>query len=189
MDNRSPGSPQLSVLSFRSGFHGRLFGSLSATRSKAIHKVDIPAFDWPSAPFPELKYPLESNEAANAAEETRCLEEFERILVESQSTRPVAAVIIEPILSEGGDKHASPSYFRQLRSISKKHGAFFIVDEVQTGVGATGTFWAHEHWGLPQGEEPDFVTFSKKMQAAGVYHKRETRPSAPYRSYNTWMVG
>lgn len=107
----------------------------------------------------------------------------------SKSTSPVAAVIIEPILSEGGDKHASPEFFRSLRLIARKHGAFFIVDEVQTGVGATGTFRAHEKWGLKQGEEPDFVTFSKKMQAAGVFHKKETRPNAPYRNYNTWMVG
>ncbi|WWD20158.1 4-aminobutyrate aminotransferase [Kwoniella shandongensis] len=187
MLNHSPGSPQLSVLSFKSGFHGRLFGSLSATRSKAIHKVDIPAFDWPCAPFPELKYPLSEHVAENEAEEKRCLEEYEKILIEGKTTRPVAAVIIEPILSEGGDKHASNSFFRSLRLIAKKHDAFFIVDEVQTGVGATGTFWAHEKWGLKEGEEPDFVTFSKKMQAAGVYHKKETRPNAPYRNYNTWM--
>nr|ODN95555.1 4-aminobutyrate aminotransferase [Cryptococcus depauperatus CBS 7855] len=187
MLNHSPGSPQLSVLSFKSGFHGRLFGSLSATRSKAIHKVDIPAFDWPSAVFPSLKYPLQDHVAENKAEEKRCLEEYEQILINSKLTNPVAAVIVEPILSEGGDKHASPSFFRSLRLIARKHGAFFIADEVQTGVGATGTFWAHEKWGLKEGEEPDFVTFSKKMQAAGVYHKKETRPNAPYRNYNTWM--
>ena len=106
----------------------------------------------------------------------------------SKSTKPIAAVIVEPILSEGGDKHASNDFFRQIRLIAKKHGAFFIVDEVQTGVGATGTFWAHEKWGLKEGEEADFVTFSKKMQAAGFYHKPETTPNAPYRNYNTWMV-
>jgi len=100
----------------------------------------------------------------------------------------VAAVIIEPVLAEGGDKHASNAYFRQLRLIAKKHGAFFIVDEVQTGVGATGKFWAHEHWGLQAGEEPDFVTFSKKMQASGIYHKKDLRPLQSYRIYGTWMV-
>lgn len=105
----------------------------------------------------------------------------------SKKSRPVAAVIIEPVLSEGGDKHASPSYFRSLRRLAKKHGAYFIVDEVQTGAGATGKFWAHEHWQLPAGEEPDFVTFSKKMQASGVFHKRETRPASAYRIYGTWM--
>lgn len=107
---------------------------------------------------------------------------------QSKVSRPVAAVIIEPVLAEGGDKHASDDYFRQLRLIAKKHGAYFIVDEVQTGVGATGKFWAHEHWGLQAGEEPDFVTFSKKMQASGIYHKKELRPNAAYRIYGTWMV-
>lgn len=107
-------------------------------------------------------------------------------MVTSKSTKPIAAVIIEPILAEGGDKSASPSFFRSLRSIARKHQVYFIVDEVQTGVGATGTFWAHEQWELDS--PPDFVTFSKKMQAAGVFHTEETRPNAPYRNYNTWMV-
>jgi 4-aminobutyrate aminotransferase/(S)-3-amino-2-methylpropionate transaminase len=109
-------------------------------------------------------------------------------LIYRKATRPVAAVIIEPVLAEGGDKHASDAYFRQLRLIAKKHGAYFIVDEVQTGVGATGKFWAHEHWGLNEGEEPDFVTFSKKMQASGIYHKKDLRPLQSYRIYGTWMV-
>ncbi|BEJ12516.1 hypothetical protein CspHIS471_0209760 [Cutaneotrichosporon sp. HIS471] len=187
MVNQQPGTPQLSVLSFKSGFHGRLFGSLSATRSKAIHKVDIPAFDWPVAPFPKVQYPDSQFAKENAAEEARCLQEYEQILIENKKTRPIAAVIIEPILSEGGDRHASNNFYRQLRLIARKHDAFFIVDEVQTGVGATGTFWAHEKWGLQEGEEPDFVTFSKKMQQAGIFHKSETRPNQPYRNYNTWM--
>ena len=83
MLNQKPGSPDLTVLSFKSGFHGRLFGSLSATRSKAIHKVDIPAFDWPVAPFPELKYPLNEHVKENEAEEKKCLEAYEQILIES----------------------------------------------------------------------------------------------------------
>lgn len=103
-------------------------------------------------------------------------------------TRPVAAVIIEPIASEGGDKHASPEFFRSLRRITKEHGVSLIVDEVQTGVGATGTFWAHEKWGLGADDAPDFVTFSKKMQAAGFFHKLETRPSQPYRNFVSRVV-
>ena len=52
----------------------------------------------------------------------------------------------------------------------------FIVDEVQTGCGATGTFWAHEQWELPPGDEPDIVTFSKKMLAGGYFMKPEYSP-------------
>lgn len=61
-----------------------------------------------------------------------------------------------------------------------------IVDEVQTGVGATGKFWAHEHWDLET--PPDMVTFSKKAQAAGFFYADPSlRPDKPYRQFNTWM--
>jgi 4-aminobutyrate aminotransferase / (S)-3-amino-2-methylpropionate transaminase len=184
MLNHAPGSPRLSILSFTSAFHGRLFGSLSTTRSKPVHKLDIPAFDWPQAPFPALKYPLEQHAEENAAEEQRCLVEVERIIKEFHN--PVAAVIIEPIQSEGGDNHASPAFFAGLREITKRNNILFIVDEVQTGVGATGKFWAHEHWNLS--EPPDMVTFSKKAQTAGYYYANPAlRPNKPYRLFNTWL--
>ncbi|KAF2156160.1 4-aminobutyrate aminotransferase [Myriangium duriaei CBS 260.36] len=184
MNNMAPGSPNLSIMSFKYGFHGRLFGSLSTTRSKAIHKLDIPAFNWPQAPFPMLKYPLAEHAEENAKEEARCLAEAEHIM--TTWSDPVAAIIIEPVQSEGGDNHASPDYFRKLREITKKHNILMIVDEVQTGVGATGKFWAHEHWDLPT--PPDMVTFSKKAQMAGYFYgNEELRPNKAYRQFNTWM--
>ncbi|PVI03939.1 4-aminobutyrate aminotransferase [Periconia macrospinosa] len=184
MVNQSPGAPDLSIMSFKSGFHGRLFGSLSTTRSKPIHKLDIPAFDWPQAPFPVLQYPLDQFATENAAEEQRCLAETERLITEWHA--PPAAMVIEPIQSEGGDNHASPTFFRGLRALATKHDILFIVDEVQTGVGATGKFWAHEHWGLDT--PPDMVTFSKKAQTAGYYFgNNDLRPNKPYRQFNTWM--
>ncbi len=184
MRNKSPGSPALSILSFQSAFHGRLFASLSTTRSKPIHKLDIPAFDWPQAPFPQLRYPLEQFTRENRIEEQRCLDETERLICEWHL--PPAAVVIEPIQSEGGDNHASPSFFAGLRALTKKHNILMIVDEVQTGIGATGKFWAHEHWGLE--DPPDMVTFSKKAQTAGYYYGNpELRPNRPYRQFNTWM--
>ncbi|KAJ5495433.1 4-aminobutyrate aminotransferase [Penicillium diatomitis] len=158
MNNQGPGSPQLSILSFKSAFHGRLFGSLSTTRSKPIHKMDIPAFDWPQATFPMLKYPLEEHVQENAAEEKRCLEEVERLIKEYHN--PVAAVMVEPIQSEGGDNHASPAFFQGLRDITKRNKVLFIVDEVQTG----------------------------KAQTAGYYFGNPAlRPNKPYRQFNTWM--
>lgn len=144
MNNQAPGSPHLSILSFTSAFHGRLFATLSTTRSKPIHKLDIPAFDWPQASFPHLKYPLAENATDNAAEEARCLAETEELIQNFHN--PVAAVVVEPVQSEGGDNHASPAFFRGLRDITNRNNVLFIVDEVQTGVGATGKFWAHEHW-------------------------------------------
>ncbi|KAJ1895561.1 hypothetical protein LPJ66_004521 [Kickxella alabastrina] len=183
MDNRPPGSPNVAILSFSSGFHGRTFGALSTTRSKALHKMDIPAFPWPRAPFPQLRYPLDKYAEENAQEEKRCLAETEEIL--RSNPVPIAAVIVEPIQSEGGDRQASPDFFRGLRRITREHGVLLIVDEVQTGCAATGSFWAHEQWALDS--PPDMVTFSKKMQAAGFYHTKELVPDQPYRNFNTWM--
>ena len=61
MLNLPPGSPNYSFLSFKSGFHGRLLGALSATRTNPLHKVDFPAFDWPAAEPPRYRYPLSEN--------------------------------------------------------------------------------------------------------------------------------
>jgi len=160
-----------------------LFGSLSTTRSKPIHKLDFPSFSWPAAPFPSLKYPLDKHSKENTQEEDRCLRELERTIKTWHI--PVAALIVEPIQAEGGDNHASPRFFREIRRITKELGVIMIVDEVQTGMGATGRFWAHEYWDLPT--PPDIVTFSKKMQAAGFYHNIDLRAPQPYRNFNTWM--
>jgi len=105
---------------------------------------------------------------------------------ERQATfRPVAALIVEPVLSEGGDFHASPEFFKGLQKACAKYGAAFMVDEVQTGVGASGQMWAHEAWGLE--ESPDFVCFSKKALLGGYYYKDHYQPPGGYRVFNTWM--
>ncbi|KAJ5074433.1 4-aminobutyrate aminotransferase [Anaeramoeba ignava] len=183
MLNKPPGTPSLSILSFEKAFHGRTLGALSTTRSKPIHKLDVPAFDWPVAPFPQLKYPLDQFVKENAEEEARCLSRTEEIIKSNKI--PVAGMIIEPIQAEGGDRHASPDFFRKLRKIARDNGVAFIVDEVQTGVAATGNFWAFQKWGLD--DQPDIVTFSKKSQIAGFFHREEYKMTAPYRNYNTWM--
>jgi len=187
MDHEAPGAPSLSVLSFKGGFHGRTIGTLSFTYTQPLHKVDIPAFPgWPKAPFPQLKYPLEQFEKENAEEEQRCIDEMRRLMIEAKENgRPVAAVIIEPIQAEGGDNHASPHFFREVRKITKEFEAAFIVDEVQTGVAVTGDFWAHEAWGLD--DPPDMVTFAKKMCTGGFYFKPEFIPRQPFRVMNTWL--
>ncbi|XP_030637374.1 4-aminobutyrate aminotransferase, mitochondrial-like [Chanos chanos] len=184
--NQAPGCPDLSILSFMGGFHGRTLGCLATTHTKAIQKLDVPSFDWPIAPFPRLRYPLEQYERENAQEESRCLEEVEDLITKwALKGKPVAGIVIEPIQAEGGDNHASPEFFRKLRGITKKHGCAFLVDEVQTGGGATGKFWAHEHWGL--GDPADIVSFSKKMLTGGFYYKDSFQPDKPMRIFNTWM--
>ncbi len=183
MQNRQPGVNALKVISFEGGLHGRTLGALSATRSKAIHKLDFPAFDWPVVPFPANRFPLDAHAAENLEAEARSLEAVERALREGGGT--VAALIVEPIQGEGGDRHASPAFFRALRRLLTDYEAAFIVDEVQTGLGATGTFWAHEQWGLDT--PPDVVTWSKKFQLGGLHLRSEFAPQEAFRLFNTFL--
>nr|NVI72067.1 putative 4-aminobutyrate aminotransferase, mitochondrial-like protein [Cucujiformia] len=184
--NKPPGSPKLSLLSFHGAFHGRTFAALSVTHSKPIHKLDLPAFDWPIAHFPRYKYPLEENARENQQDDSKCLAEVEELFEKYKAKEiPVAGIVVEPIQSEGGDNEASPQFFQGLQDIAKRNGASLLIDEVQTGCGPTGKMWCHEHFGLKS--PPDIVTFSKKMLLGGYFHTPETRVDLPYRVFNTWM--
>ncbi|CAG4909963.1 unnamed protein product [Colias eurytheme] len=186
MVNQQPGAPKMSILSFKGGFHGRTFGALSTTRSKPIHKLDCPAFDWPVAPFPRYKYPLDQHQSENQQEDAKCLEQVEDVIEKyNKNGNPVAGMIIEPIQSEGGDYEASPEFFQKLQKICQKKGVALIIDEVQTGCGPTGKMWCHEHFNLPS--PPDVVTFSKKMLTGGFYYNTEFKAPHAYRIFNTWM--
>ncbi|KAJ6225024.1 hypothetical protein RDWZM_003569 [Blomia tropicalis] len=169
LTNQAPGSPHLSIMSFTGSFHGRTFGALSCTHSKAIHKLDVPAFDWPIADYPKYIFPLEENKEFNKREDDRCLAMVEDLIEQyHRKGCPVAGMIVEPIQGEGGDNHGSVYYYQQLRKICTKNQIAFIIDEVQTGCGPTGKFWAHEHFNFETA--PDIVTFNK-----------------PYRIFNTWL--
>jgi len=133
LQNLEPGSPnKLKILSFKSAFHGRTLGALTSTGSSAIHKLDIPAFDWPKAPFPNLLYPLEDHVRENKSIENECLEKTLDIIKINKGL--IAGMIVEPILAEGGDKQASSYFFQELQKMTKENKITFIVDEVQTGV-------------------------------------------------------
>ncbi len=181
--NEQPGVDRFKVLSFEGGFHGRSLGALSLTRSKAIHKLDFPSFAWPAVPFPGNRFPLAQYGDENRAIEARSLEAVEHVL--NSHPDEVAAIIVEPIQGEGGDRHASAAFFRALRKLCTDYGAAFIADEVQTGGGVTGHWWAHESWELS--EPPDLVTFSKKLQLGGVYLREDFLPAEPYRLFNTFL--
>uniref|UniRef100_A0A0K0EAS7 (S)-3-amino-2-methylpropionate transaminase n=1 Tax=Strongyloides stercoralis TaxID=6248 RepID=A0A0K0EAS7_STRER len=186
MKQKLPGTPKWTVLAFNGAFHGRSLAMLSCTRSKAVHKVDIPAHDWPISPFPRYKYPLNDNVEYNKKQDQDCLRNIsEQFKLRKEKGEDIAAVIIEPIQSEGGDNHASPEFFKGLQKITKENGSVFIVDEVQTGGGPTGTFWCHEQWGLET--PPDIVVFSKKMITGGYYYAPALKVNEGYRIFNTWM--
>jgi len=184
LKHEAPGSPKLSILSFKGAFHGRSVGLLSCSHSRPIQGVDIPTLNWPKADFPKYKYPLHENVRENEAEDARCLARVEELIEQAtKDGQPVAGVISEPIQAEGGDNHASDAFFQGVAAICKKNDISLMMDEVQTGGGASGKMWCHEHFGI----EADVVSFSKKMLSGGIYHNLEHRPPHPGRILNTWV--
>ena len=97
----------------------------------------------------------------------------------------IAAIVLEPIQSAGGDHHITSFFANEIRRMTKEMGVFMIIDEVHTGIACSGRFWAHEYWNLES--PPDFVSFSKKAQASGFYYPDEFRAKFAYRHFNTWM--
>ena len=158
-------SSNFSVMSFSN--LGRNTDPLNVMRSNAEHALGFESFNWPVAPFPDIKYPLKENEKENLEEEAKCLEDTERLLKLNSN---LCAMFVEPILGEAGDFWASPNYFKNLRKLATQYNVDFIVDEVNTGM-STGRYWLHELWDLDK--EPDMVTFGKKFQNSGVFLRKE----------------
>ena len=84
--NQAPGSPNLSILSFKGCFHGRTIGLLSCSHSRPIQGVDIPTLPWPKADFPQYKYPLDDHKRENKAEDDRCLALVEELMEKAVRT-------------------------------------------------------------------------------------------------------
>jgi L-lysine 6-transaminase len=156
------------VIHFRQAFHGRTGYTLSLTNTSDPRKtMYFPQFDWPRIDNPKVVYPLnEANLAAVKLAEEKALSQI-RSAVENNPD-DIAALLIEPIQGEGGDNHFRPEFMQRLREICDREEIFFIFDEVQSGVGLTGKFWAHEHFGV----KPDAIAFGKKAQVCGVLVSR-----------------
>jgi L-lysine 6-transaminase len=150
------------VLHFREAFHGRSGYTLSLTNTDPKKTDLFPKFRWPRVENPKLSYPVTAEvEKDVAAAEQRALEQVRKAFEDNPDD--IAAIIIEPIQAEGGDNHFRPGFLQALERIADQSECFFIVDEVQTGIGLTGKMWAHEHFGLT----PDALAFGKKMQICG----------------------
>ncbi|MFQ5510962.1 MAG: L-lysine 6-transaminase [Candidatus Krumholzibacteriia bacterium] len=150
------------VIHFRDAFHGRSGYTLSLTNTDPVKTDYFPTFDWPRISNPAMTFPLEEHLDEVVERENKAKQEIKDAI--QRHGKDIAALIIEPIQGEGGDNHYRPEFFRFLREITTEHDIVFICDEVQSGVGLTGTFWAHEHMGV----EPDAIAFGKKLQVCGV---------------------
>lgn len=152
------------VIHFTEAFHGRLGYTLSLTNTDDPRKYAyFPRFDWPRIPVPKMRFPLtEENLADVAAREEQALAEITAVL--EREADDVAAIIVEPIQGEGGDNHLRPEFLQGLRRLADRYEVMLIFDEVQTGLGLTGTWWAFQQLGV----QPDIFVFGKKTQVCGI---------------------
>ncbi|WP_428235010.1 L-lysine 6-transaminase [Gracilimonas sp.] len=150
------------VLHFEKAFHGRSGYTLSVTNTVPNKVKYFPKFDWPRVISPAMTYPAtKENVQHTAAQEQLAIAQAERYF--EQFKDDIACILIEPIQGEGGDRHFRQEFHQALRDLADKHEALLIYDEVQTGVGMTGKFWAHEHY-----VKPDILAFGKKAQVCGI---------------------
>jgi L-lysine 6-transaminase len=157
------------VLHFDQAFHGRTGYTLSLTNTADPRKtMHFPKFDWPRITNPKVHFPLDADEEERVREhEQRALQQAKRYFHERADR--IACVILEPIQGEGGDNHFRPEFLQQLKHLAHENDALLIFDEVQSGVGITGDFWAHQSLGI----EPDIIAFGKKTQVCGILAGRK----------------
>jgi 4-aminobutyrate aminotransferase len=157
------------IIVFQGSFHGRTGMTMALTTSKTIYRSGfqpLPAGVF-VAPFP-YAYKLGMSEA-QASE--YCLNALQELLLSQTSPAETAAMLIEPVLGEGGYVNPPVAFMKGLREICDKHGILLIFDEVQSGFGRTGKWFAQEHFDVV----PDIMAIAKGiasgMPLSGVFSR------------------
>jgi 4-aminobutyrate aminotransferase len=159
------------VIVFQGSFHGRTVGTMSLTTSKTVYRAGYQPL-MPGvfvAPYPyAYRYGWSEEQATQF-----CLEELEFLLISQTAPQETAAILIEPVLGEGGYVVPPVAFLQGLRAICDRHGILLITDEVQSGFGRTGKWFAFEHFGIV----PDIMTVAKGIASglplSGVFSRLE----------------
>lgn len=155
-------------ISFTGAFHGRTLGALSMTNSSAIQKKGY-------LRIPTMRLPYDDSAD----------ERLERILRSECAPDEVGFVILEHVQGEGGYVPAPKGMVENVRRITRENGIPYIADEVQSGVGRTGRWWAFEHYGIT----PDIFTSGKALQVAAVVSGKGMFPGEAGAISSTWGGG
>lgn len=166
------------VVSFSGGFHGRTLMTMSLTGKVRPYKYEYGPFapEVYRAPFP---YAYRRPESMSNREYTEhMLKQVEDFFISEVDPSLVAAFIMEPVQGESGFIIPDKAFVQGVYQLCKQHGILFIADEIQTGFGRTGSYFAMEHYGI----EPDLITISKSMAAglpiSGVIGREEIMDKA-----------
>jgi len=171
------------ILTFRGGYHGRTAQTMAMTTAKNVyrgHFEPLPGSVYSTA-FPScFRAPVAARDASAAGNSGSCAgcscrweDEWDLTLHTIADAEDVAAVIVEPILGEGGYVVPPAGFLPRLRELTREHGILLIVDEIQTGMGRTGRMFAVQH----QGVEPDILVFAKGIASglplSGIIARRD----------------
>jgi len=143
------------LIAFQGAFHGRTYMSLSLTSKVEPYKKNFGPFmpEVYRVPFPD---PYRSPEP----DATRVvMRHFDELFATHVQADRIAAIVVEPVLGEGGFVVPPMDFFKELRALADRHGILLVVDEIQTGIGRTGRMFAIEHFGV----EPDLMTIAKSI--------------------------
>ncbi len=159
------------VIVFQGSFHGRTSATMALTTSKTVYRAGYQPM--PSgvfvAPYP---YAYRYGWSEDATTDF-CLEELELLLLTQTAPQETAAILIEPVLGEGGYVVPPARFLKSLRELCDRHGILLIVDEIQSGFGRTGRWFALEHFDL----QPDIMTVAKGLGSglpiSGVFSRLE----------------
>jgi 4-aminobutyrate aminotransferase len=146
------------VVVFDGSFHGRTMGAAALTTASTRYRAGIgPLMPGVAvAPYPaEFRLGLSADAAVEYA-----LRGLDHVLCTATSPEETAAFLVEPILGEGGYVPAPPGFLAGLRERADRHGILLVIDEIQTGFGRTGRFWAHQH---EAGVTPDILVTAKGL--------------------------
>jgi len=167
------------IIVFEGAFHGRTLLTMTMTHKASPYKAGFGPFapDIYRLPFPN---PYRNNMR---------LEDFDRMFTALVNPEEVAAVVVEPVQGEGGFVVPVDGFLEHLREFATQHGIVLVADEVQTGFGRTGKFFASEHYGI----EPDLICVAKSIAAglplSGVIGKQEIYGALPGSSIGGTYVG
>jgi L-lysine 6-transaminase len=149
------------VIHFKQAFHGRSGYTLSLTNTEPNKIKYFPKFNWPRITNPKITFPLDLYINEVIESEQKAISEITAAI--KNNPDDIAVIIIEPIQGEGGDNFFRKEFFEKLREIADENEILLMFDEVQTGFGLTGKFWASEYY-----VKPDIIAFGKKAQTCGI---------------------
>ena len=152
------------MIHFKEAFHGRSGYTLSLTNTADPRKyMYFPKFDWPRILNPKVTFPMEgANLAAVEEAERTALDQILAAVRRIRTTSPASSW--SPSRARAATTTSGPSSCASCRELADEHDFLLIFDEVQTGFGATGKWWAHQHFDV----KPDILAFGKKSQTCGI---------------------